>query len=67
MQPTSSGAVRGGYTEEFQQAQNMAAFPPAAHDLLFLDDLLTDEEKRTRYAVRAFMVGLLVRSSEFIV
>ena len=44
----------------------MSAFPPAAHDLLFLDDLLTDEEKRTRYAVRAFMVGLLVRSPDFV-
>lgn len=54
MQPTR--AVGDGITEQFQQAQNMAAFPQAAHDMLNLDDLLTAEERRTRYAVREFMV-----------
>lgn len=44
-----------GYTATFPQAQDMSAFPPASHDLLFLDDLLSPEEKRTRYAVREFM------------
>lgn len=46
-----------GYTATFPQAQDMSAFPPASHDLLFLDDLLSPEEKRTRYAVREFMVN----------
>ena len=56
LRPTSA-LSRGGYSERFQQAQDMSAFPPAAHDLLFLDDLLSPEEKGTRYAVRGFMVG----------
>lgn len=56
MQPMC--AMSSGITEQFQHAQNMAAFPPAAHDLLNLDHLLTAEERRTRGAVREFMVNL---------
>lgn len=44
-----------GFTDTFPQARTMAVFPPAVHDLLRIDDLLTPEERRTRYAVRAFM------------
>lgn len=45
-----------GLTEQFPQAQNMADFPAAAHDLLGLDGLLNTEERCTRDAVRQFMV-----------
>ena len=34
----------------------MADFPEAAHDLLLIDTLLSDEERATRHAVRAFAV-----------
>ena len=33
----------------------MASFPMATHDVFALDDLLTPEERATRYRVRAFM------------
>jgi acyl-CoA oxidase len=33
----------------------MASFPPAAHDVFRLDDLLTPEERAIRSRVRAFM------------
>ena len=36
----------------------MADFPEAAHDLLLIDHLLSDEERATRRAVRAFAVSL---------
>lgn len=39
----------------FTQATTMAAFPPAAHDVFCLDDLLTPEERAIRARVRAFM------------
>ena len=55
-QPTSATA-RDGYTDQFQQAQTMAAFPPPVHDLLDLDGLLSAKERQTREAVRDFMVG----------
>lgn len=55
----STRAMGDGLTEQFQHAQNMAAFPAAAHDLLNLDHLLTAEERRTRDAVRDFMVSLV--------
>ncbi len=35
----------------------MADFPEAAHDLLLIDHLLSDEERATRHAVRAFAVS----------
>ena len=38
------------------QARTMADFPEAAHDLLLIDHLLSDEERATRHAVRAFAV-----------
>jgi acyl-CoA oxidase len=41
-------------TPEFEFAQNMAIFPPAKHDALFLDELLTPEERALRLKVRAF-------------
>ncbi len=40
----------------FPQAQTMAEFPPACHDMLHWDELLTDKEKETKYKVRKFMV-----------
>ncbi len=54
--PQPTRAQSSGFTPQFPQAQNMSAFPPAAHDLLNLDDLLTPQERKTRYAVREFMV-----------
>lgn len=51
---TSDGEL--GLQETFPQAHTMASFPPAVHDLLQIDALLSPEERRTRYAVRAFMV-----------
>ena len=39
----------------FGEAQTMASFPMATHDVFALDDLLTPEERATRYRVRAFM------------
>ena len=40
----------------FPQAQTMAEFPSACHDMLHWDELLTDKEKETKYKVRKFMV-----------
>ena len=40
----------------FPQAQTMAEFPPACHDMLHWDELLTDKERETKYKVRKFMV-----------
>ncbi len=34
----------------------MAEFPPACHDMLHWDELLSDKEKETKYKVRKFMV-----------
>ena len=44
-----------GY-EGFQHAQTMAAFPPAAHDVFFFDELLTEEERDIRHRTRVYMV-----------
>lgn len=57
-QPTSasdSSNVGAGYSPTFPQTQDMSVFPPASHDMMFLDDLLSSEERKTRYAVREFM------------
>lgn len=43
-----------GTTPEFDQAQNMTVFPPARHDALRLDELLTPEERDVRQRVRTF-------------
>ena len=40
----------------FPQAQTMAEFPQACHDMLNWDEMLTDKEKATKYKVRKFMV-----------
>ena len=39
----------------FTQATTMASFPPAAHDVFHLDDLLTPDERAIRSKVRAYM------------
>lgn len=44
-----------GTSPTFPQAQTMASFPPACHDMLHWDELLTDKEKETKYKVRKFM------------
>ena len=41
----------------FPQAQSMADFPTAGHDMLHWDELLTDKEKATKYKVRQFVVS----------
>ena len=41
----------------------MADFPEAAHDLLLIDHLLSEEERATRHAVRAFAVSRLGRTT----
>jgi hypothetical protein len=46
-----------GTTPEFDQAQSMRAFPPAKHDALGLEELLTQEEREVRDRVRAFAVS----------
>ncbi|GAB4822041.1 hypothetical protein N2152v2_009087 [Parachlorella kessleri] len=43
-----------GTTQEFEFAQNMTVFPPAKHDALYWDDLLTPEEREVRDRVRRF-------------
>ncbi|PRW59738.1 Acyl-coenzyme A oxidase peroxisomal [Chlorella sorokiniana] len=43
-----------GTTPEFEQAQNMTVFPPAKHDALGLEELLTPEEREIRDRVRRF-------------
>lgn len=42
----------------FPQAQTMADFPKACHDMLNWDELLTEKEKETKYKVRKFAVWL---------
>lgn len=42
----------------FPQAQTMADFPKACHDMLNWDEMLTDKEKATKYKVRKFAVRL---------
>ncbi|GFR46240.1 hypothetical protein Agub_g7786 [Astrephomene gubernaculifera] len=56
-QLTSSASAhsRGGYDNTFPQATTAAAFPPAVHDLLSLDGLLSAEERQIRDKVRAYM------------
>ncbi len=41
----------------FPHAQTMAAFPEARHDWLQWDDLLSEQEKATKYKVRTFAVS----------
>ena len=43
--------------DNFPQAQTMANFPPAVHDLLNFDQLLSQEERDVRDKVRAYMVS----------
>lgn len=43
-----------GTTAEFEFAQNMSVFPPAKHDALGLEGLLTPEEREVRDRVRQF-------------
>lgn len=43
-----------GTTPEFEHAQNMTVFPPAKHDALGLEELLTPEEREVRDRVRRF-------------
>lgn len=45
-----------GFSRAFPQAETAAAFPPAGHDQLDLDALLSPGEKALRDKVRAFMV-----------
>lgn len=47
-------AAMNGTTREFPSAQNMKIFPPAKHDLLGLDSLLTPEERMVRDKVRSY-------------
>ena len=56
----SSGATRateGTEYDNFPQAQTMANFPPASHDLLSFDQLLSEEERDVKYRTRAYMVN----------
>lgn len=56
-EPTAAAAwsVGGpGTTSEFAFAQNMTVFPPAKHDALNLDGLLTPEERDVQRRVREF-------------
>lgn len=46
-----------GTTPEFEFAQNMRAFPPAKHDALGLEELLTPAEREVRDRVRRFAVS----------
>ena len=46
-----------GTSQEFECAQNMTVFPPAKHDALYWDDLLTPEEREVRDRVRRFAVS----------
>lgn len=46
-----------GTTPEFDQAQSIRVFPPARHDALELEGLLTQEERDVRDRVRAFAVS----------
>ncbi len=46
-----------GSDPTFPQAQTAARFPPAVHDSLDLDALLTPEEQQMRKRVRAYMVS----------
>lgn len=43
-----------GTTAQFPHAQNMSVFPPAKHDALGLEDLLTPAEREVRDRVRKF-------------
>ncbi len=54
-QPTLATSSGTPY-DNFPQAQTMANFPPAVHDLFNFDQLLTEDEKDIRYRTRAFMV-----------
>ena len=49
-------ALEGTEYDNFPHAETMASFPPAEHDLLSFDELLTKEEKDVKYRTRAFMV-----------
>jgi len=43
-----------GTSPEFAYAQNISVFPPAKHDALGLNELLTAEERQLRLRVREF-------------
>ena len=45
--------------DNFPHAQTMASFPPAVHDLLNFDQLLSEQERDVRDRTRAYMVGHL--------
>lgn len=53
--PAAPSAAKGGYDPTFPQATTAAAFPPAVHDLLGLEQLLGPEERALRDRVRAYM------------
>ena len=55
--PTSAaGPASSGTTPEFALAQPMSVFPPARHDALGLDGLLSPAEREVRDRVRQFAV-----------
>jgi hypothetical protein len=49
-------ALGGGTSPEFEFAQTMRVFPPAKHDALELEELLSAEEREVRDRVRKFAV-----------
>lgn len=49
-----SPTLADGTTAEFAFAQNMRVFPPAKHDALELEELLTPEERAVKQRVREF-------------
>ena len=52
--PSAAAPGLEGTTPEFEFAQSMRAFPPAKHDVLGLEELLTPEEREVRQRVRRF-------------
>ncbi|KAI3435869.1 hypothetical protein D9Q98_001927 [Chlorella vulgaris] len=50
-------ALGGGTSPEFEFAQTMRVFPPAKHDALELEELLSAEEREVRDRVRKFAEG----------
>lgn len=53
--PQYTRATESTPYDNFPQAQTMANFPPAVHDLFEFDQLLTEEERAIRYKTRAYM------------
>lgn len=54
--PTAATSSSSTSYPGFPDADTMAVFPPAVHDVFRLDDLLTPDERALRAKVRAFMV-----------